>query len=155
MTPSKDEIKRAIAAYGAVTVAVHVGDAFQSYTSGVFGRGDPGEPVNHAVALIGWDDNPPEFRDDPALRDGTTGGVWILRNSWGSAWGEKGGYMRIAYNSSSVGYGAMWIEADGGSDPPIVDPPKPDPLTPSPYKQQIQDSIKFYEQNYKQYLPKQ
>ena len=155
VTPSVSEMKRAIAAYGAVTVAVYVGDAFQSYQSGVFGRGEPPDTVNHAVALIGWDNNPPEFRDDPALRDGTGGGVWILRNSWGSAWGEKGGYMRIAYNSSFVGYGAMWIEAEGETRPDDDKEDKEKKEGTGTYQKQIQDSIKFYEQNYKQYLPKQ
>ena len=149
-TPSVTEIKQAIAAYGAVTVAVYVGDAFQSYEKGIFGRGEPPGEVNHAVALVGWDDNPPEFKDDPALRDGTNGGVWILRNSWSTAWGEQG-YMRIAYNSSFVGYGAMWIEAQGG------DPPGGSEIVPcggkGSYQQQVQDRIKFYEDNYKQYLP--
>jgi hypothetical protein len=38
--------------------------------------------VNHAVLVVGFD------------LSGTTP-YWILRNSWGSSWGE-GGYMRLA-----------------------------------------------------------
>jgi len=95
--PSTEEIKEAIMTYGPVAVAVYVGNYFKYYTGGVFNRNESGE-VNHAVVLVGWDDNPPEGGD----------GCWILRNSWGPSWGE-GGYMRISYGTSQVGYAANYV----------------------------------------------
>lgn len=95
-----DAIKTAIMTYGVVDAAVSVGPAFQAYMGGVYEDTDTacsGSPceytvTNHAIALVGWDDNPPEGG----------GGVWILRNSWGStSWGESG-YMRIRYTSALV-----------------------------------------------------
>ena len=52
--------------------------AFQFYEAGVF-DGDCGTSLNHAVTIVGYGDD-----DMP---------YWILKNSWGTDWGEDG-YMR-------------------------------------------------------------
>ena len=54
---------------------------FQSYTSGIFNSSLCGTTLDHAVMVVGW---------------GTSGTTdyWVLRNSWGTTWGEKG-YMRV------------------------------------------------------------
>jgi inhibitor of cysteine peptidase len=93
--PSVAAIKQAIYDHGPVAVGVRAGTAFQGYSGGVFETHEPGV-VNHAVLLVGWDDT-----------QGTSG-VWILRNSWGTWWGESG-YMRIWYGISNVGYSANYI----------------------------------------------
>ncbi|HNW97665.1 MAG TPA: C1 family peptidase [Bacteroidales bacterium] len=84
-----DQIKNAIYNYGPVYITVYVGDGFESYTSGIFTTNE-GTSTNHAVILVGWDDN------------GGTNGYWILRNSWSPLWGENG-YMKIKYGVSLVG----------------------------------------------------
>ncbi len=96
-----DEIKQAIYQYGPVSAAVAVGPAFQGYSSGVFDNDESGYGINHAIVLVGW--------DDAYSWEGDTYGVWILRNSWGSGWGD-GGYMYITYGTSRVGYAANYIE---------------------------------------------
>ena len=93
--PPVDSIKQAIMDYGPVACAVYADSDFQSYQSGIYDNYSGGG-VNHAVALVGWNDDP---------------GYWILRNSWGTGWGEAG-YMRIAYGCHSVGYGANYIIYD-------------------------------------------
>jgi len=73
-----------------ISVAVHVGSSFQHYMGGIFS--DPEcqyGPLNHAVALVGYD------------KSGSTP-YWILRNSWGSSWGE-GGYIRVKMGENSCG----------------------------------------------------
>ena len=101
-----DLIKTAILTYGVVDAAVYVTSAFQSYADGVYEDTytEPSaspyyySPTNHAISLVGWDDNPPEGG----------GGCWILRNSWGGEWGEDG-YMRIRYHSAIVNMAACYL----------------------------------------------
>ncbi|HYW68184.1 MAG TPA: C1 family peptidase, partial [bacterium] len=94
--PDIDMIKRAIMTYGPVSVGVLADSGFSSYRGGIF-DGWTAHDINHAVVLVGWDDNQgPE-------------GVWFLRNSWGTMWGEQG-YMRITYGSNAVGWAANWVE---------------------------------------------
>lgn len=90
--PKVDEMKKALCKYGPLAVAVRATPAFQAYISGVFNENDGGD-VNHAVTLIGWNDNQK---------------AWLLKNSWGPGWGMAG-YMWIAYGSNKIGYGAAWV----------------------------------------------
>ncbi len=52
------------------------------------------EGTNHAVTVVGWDDNVPH---PSPWHLGT--GAWIIKNSWGTGWGNAG-YFYLAYNSS-------------------------------------------------------
>ena len=129
-----DAIKTAIMAYGVVDAAVYVGTAFQGYDHGVYEDSNTtcdGIPCyyttsNHAVALVGWDDSPPEGG----------GGVWILRNSWGTNWGESG-YMRIRYTSAVVTCAVCYLVYQTPATPtptPVgFHTPTPTPtITPTP-----------------------
>ena len=53
--------------------------------------------VNHAVTLIGWDDNYSRENFNSASNV-TSNGAWIARNSWGDDWGEAG-YFYISYEN--------------------------------------------------------
>lgn len=109
-----NQIKRAIYRNGAVTAGVVLSSALRAYKSGVYEdtwiypNTVPynNSESNHAISLIGWDDNPPE---------GGVGGCWILRNSWGPSWGE-GGYMRVRYFSAHTNCSAVFIEAESPDD---------------------------------------
>ncbi len=107
-----ENIKSAIYTYGPVKVSVCIGPAFQGYTGGIFSTDESGYcpyGTNHAVNLVGWDD---------------AAGVWILRNSWGTYWGESG-YMEIRYGTSNIGRLASWVSYPGGTTVVV-----PTPLTP-------------------------
>jgi hypothetical protein len=111
-------IKRALMTYGPMGVGVAVNDQFQNYRGGVFQ--DTGfRELNHAVNIVGWND--------------AEGGYWIMRNSWGTGWGENG-YMRIRYGANGIGAWANYVVAeDSDPNPPPPPPPGPDPKpTPEP-----------------------
>ncbi|XP_057503110.1 actinidain-like [Actinidia eriantha] len=61
---------------------------FKAYKSGIF-TGPCGAKIDHAVTIVGY---------------GTEGGMdyWIVRNSWGSNWGENG-YVRMQRNVGNAG----------------------------------------------------
>jgi C1A family cysteine protease len=113
--PTIDAIKQAIYTYGPLSAGVYAGPKFQAYSSGVFNTNESGT-INHAIVLVGWNDNP---------------GYWILRNSWGTSWGQAG-YMYIGYGISQVGYAANFIEYAGTPNPPTP-PPTPPPVGNKPY----------------------
>jgi C1A family cysteine protease len=60
-----------------------------------------GATPNHAVMIVGWDDN-------KVIRQGGPGGTimgtgcWIVKNSWSSGWGDSG-YFHIAYQHAEIG----------------------------------------------------
>ena len=94
-------IKQAILEYGPVSVVV-ASSGFSGYSGGVYGNCSA-DVVDHGVVLVGWDDNQGD------------NGVWFMRNSWGAAWGEDGGYMRIPYGCSHVADVAVYTDYAGAT----------------------------------------
>ena len=91
-------IKNALMTYGAVRTGVNW--AASSYLQAQNSFYDPGRTgTNHAVAIVGWDDAfaASRFATRPA-----GDGAWLVRNSWGPAWGD-GGYFWVSYYDAHVG----------------------------------------------------
>ena len=65
---------------GPQTVAVQANGTFMKYKKGIMNN-CRGTRLDHAIAAVGY---------------GTEGGkdYWIVRNSWGTSWGERG-YIRM------------------------------------------------------------
>jgi hypothetical protein len=129
-TPSVEALKQAIFDHGPVVAYVHANTAFEVYHGGVFHTCEDG-PLNHAVVLVGWDDTQ------------GTDGVWILRNSLSTHWGEDicgnpwgpdtdGGYMRIEYGCSRIGAYGLYLDYAGLPPALTFDYPdgRPERLTP-------------------------
>ena len=58
---------------------MYVTDAFTNYKTGVYFEDEcPEEEMNHAVVIVGYG------------TDSKLGNYWIVRNSWGTIWGEYG-----------------------------------------------------------------
>lgn len=82
----EQELIKAIANVGPVSVAIHATDNLQFYTSGLFTDDTCSkDKLNHGVLAVGYDNQ-----------------SIIVKNSWGSSWGESG-YVRFKRGSNLCG----------------------------------------------------
>ncbi|PRP82211.1 hypothetical protein PROFUN_10420 [Planoprotostelium fungivorum] len=80
----------AVATLGPIAISVDA-SAWHDYESGVFNGCNQTNPdIDHAVQLVGYG------------TDEKLGDYWLVRNSWGPKWGEKG-YIRIYRSDSEEG----------------------------------------------------
>jgi C1A family cysteine protease len=84
-------IKDFILNYGGVYTSMYWADAFYNESNySYYYNGS--HSTNHAVVIVGWDDN-------KTTAGGT--GAWIIKNSWGTSWGENG-YFYVSYNDTQI-----------------------------------------------------
>jgi C1A family cysteine protease len=156
-------LKNAIMTYGPVTTSLFMNDNICNNSAG--NGWDPtthvynyptGSTPNHMVVIVGWDD---------------ANGWWIIKNSWGPKWGDKG-YFYVKYGSANINseyndnlafaktrpynkyellYGedlpGMMLSAWGNPNPPRLPPPPPARaglvFSPS-YKTEWLTAVEFY-----------
>ncbi|MDD2772711.1 MAG: C1 family peptidase [Elusimicrobiales bacterium] len=113
-----DDIKAALVKFGPLPTAYFVYEDFKNYKSGVYSYTTGKKLGGHAVLLVGYNDAEQYF---------------IVKNSWGTNWGEDG-FFKIAYSQSSneVKFGMMTIA--------LRDVPE-DSETKSPLEQKISNSM--------------
>lgn len=91
MLPSGDEqqLKEVVAKFGPVSVGIDASSMwFQFYKKGVYNHKhckNKENQLDHGVLVVGYGTDPKQ------------GDYWIVKNSWGPKWGEKG-YIRMARN---------------------------------------------------------
>lgn len=91
--PEGDEqtLKKVVAKFGPVAAAFHVSKReFALYKDGIYY--DPNSDkriLNHAVLVVGYGTDPEK------------GDYWIIKNSWGSGWGDQG-YFKAARNRNNM-----------------------------------------------------
>ena len=100
-----DQIKYAIMTYGALYTTMQADDSFQ-YEPDYYH--DIIENANHAVTLIGWDDN--YSADNFAVRP-PGNGAFIIKNSWGTDHGYDGYWYISYYDKAFAGFGLETLSA--------------------------------------------
>jgi C1A family cysteine protease len=107
--PTVEALKSALVTYGPLVTTMDVYSDFFSYRSGIYRYVSGTYQGGHAILIVGYDD---------------PGQYFIVKNSWGTGWGEAG-YFRIAYSqlSSVVDFGAYTIADEGGNPAPPPPPP--------------------------------
>ncbi len=93
-------IKHTIYKTGAVSTTMYFGNEYYNAKNYTYYCDSTSKEVNHAVVLIGWNDTMKTAALEP--------GAWIVRNSWGTSFGE-GGYFYLSYSDSVALHGENYI----------------------------------------------
>ena len=101
-------VKTALQTYGALSILFRYDPKFLNEAHSAFYQpdgqgGEFGQYSNHAVTLVGWDDNYPKENmvvsgDDGAGYTPPANGAWLFKNSWGASAGDNGYYWISYYN---------------------------------------------------------
>ena len=101
-----DTIKNAVMTYGAVSILMRWEDAYYNNTNRAYYYSGGSTTTNHGVCIVGWDNS--FDRTKFPIPYPTANGAFIVRNNWGSTWGEAGYFFAsyedkvLSYNTNSV-----------------------------------------------------
>ena len=102
--PNGTQLKLAILKYGSIDVSYNGQSTYNEvtpyYNPSTYAQyvNDSSIQPNHAVSIVGWDDN------FPKEKFGITppgDGAWIVKNSWGPDFGENG-YLYVSYYDQTL-----------------------------------------------------
>lgn len=86
-------IKASLDSGNVINTGMYVYEDFYNYKSGVYKHTTGNYLGGHAVVICGYNDS---------------GKYWIVKNSWGTGWGESG-YFRIAYGDCNMPWMAISV----------------------------------------------
>ena len=101
--PNGTKLKEAIIKYGSLAVSYYGQSTYDEsnpyYNDTTYAQyvDKPLNP-NHAVSIVGWDDN---FPKENFLITPPGDGAWIVKNSWGPGWGNDG-FLYVSYYDQTL-----------------------------------------------------
>lgn len=115
---NKNDIKYAVQNYGAVQVDIYANQKLLKVDeNGDQSYNNKSMLANHAVTIVGWDDDYPvdNFKDEVKPQNN---GAWLVKNSWGSN-SQKTGYLWVSYEEQSITNPLVITGAKSGSNQDI------------------------------------
>ena len=123
-TTDTEGMKKAIMEYGGISVSYYYDRSYDSSWSDGEAYFYPNSSgTNHAVTIVGWDDNysVDSFETTVAYKNGisttlpTSDGAWLVKNSWGTGY-HDGGYFWMSYEEASLSDVAYVFDFDSADN---------------------------------------
>lgn len=107
---TRNALKAAIMNYGAVSTCIYASST-SPYMNGSAYYCNLDLGCDHAITVVGWDDNYSTNNFKSTCRP-PSNGAWLIKNSWGTSSGD-GGYWHVSYYDKNFGTydGAVFIPA--------------------------------------------